>query len=124
MTGPTPAIPEPYALDDPSVLRLGKFLSNAPLSNGQFAPIPDPLSTLVAQAVCNYTRDLVYSGEHGDYVPLGHWESTPDLGDVQVETVAGEVTRMIHRVTGISVLGENPDQAWKMLREKVRATHG
>ncbi len=59
--------------------------------------------------MCNYTRDLVWSGEVRDFVPLGHWEATPpDLGDVQSETVAGEVTRMTHRVTGISVLGENP----------------
>lgn len=115
---------KPYALDDPTVLRLGKFLRNTPLSNNQFAPIPDPLSELVAQAVCNYTQDLVWSGEAGDFVPLGHWEATPDLGDVQVEPVSGEVTRMIHRVTGISVLGETPDQAWKLLREKVRQHNG
>ncbi|UVF60301.1 hypothetical protein SEA_MURP_27 [Gordonia phage Murp] len=116
--------PTPYALDDPTVLRLGKFLRNTPLSNNAFAPIPDPLSELVAQAVCNFTRDLVWSGEVRDFVPLGHWEATPDLGDVQSETVAGEVTRMTHRVTGISVLGENPDQAWKLLREKVRQHNG
>ncbi|GAC71044.1 hypothetical protein [Gordonia soli] len=113
--------PKAYALDDPTVVRLGAFLRNTPLTNGQFAPIPDPLSEYVAQAVVNYTQGLVWSGETEQYIALGDWESTPDMGDVQVENISGEVTRIVHRTTGISALGETPDEAWKLLREKVKA---
>lgn len=116
--------PKPFTLDDPTVVRLGKYLQNTPLSNGAYAPLPSPISELVAQAVCNYTLGLSFDAERRSWVPLGDWEATPDLGDVQVEPIAGgEVVRMIHRTTGISVLGENYDDAWKQLRQKVKA-HG
>lgn len=115
--------PKPYAVDDPTVVRMGKFLAGAPLSNGQLANIPHPLSQLVAQAVCNWTAGFVWEAERQDWGTVGDWEATPDLGDVQVEPIDGQVTRMIHRTTGLSVLGETPDEAWKLLREKVKS-HG
>lgn len=117
--------PRPYPVDDPTVIRLGKFLEKAPLSNGQMAPIPHPLSQLVAQAICNWTAGFVWSQENGDYIASGDWEKVPDLGDVQVEVIGGgPVTRLTHRVTGISALGETADDAWKQLREKVIANAG
>ncbi|MCF8605163.1 hypothetical protein L5I01_17555 [Gordonia sp. HY442] len=113
-----------YGLDDPTVVRLGKFLQNAPLTNGTPAQIPAGISELLAQAITNYTIGLAWSQENQDWVELGKWEAMPDLGDVQVEEIGGgEAVRMIHRTTGLSVLGENYDEAWKALREKV-AAHG
>lgn len=112
----------PYALTDPTVQRLARFLSRAPLSNGQFAPILEPMNALVAQAVCNYTQGLVWDFEREEYAPLGEWEKDPEFGDLLVENVTADgVTRMTHRVTGISVLGESPDDAWRQLRDKVRS---
>ena len=113
-----------YAIDDPTVVRLGKFLRNAPLTNGTPAQIPAGIAELVAQAVCNYTANLVWDNEAQGYVELQKWESLPELDDVAIETVGdNEAVRMIHRSTGLSVLGENYDEAWKQLREKV-AAHG
>lgn len=117
--------PKSYGLDDPTVLQLGKFLQNTPLSNGAYAPLPDPISQYVAQAVCNFTQGIVWDAEKRDYVPLGDYETTPEFGDVQVEAIGGgEVVRMTQRSTGISVLGENYDDAWKQLRQRVKAHHG
>lgn len=114
-----------YALDDPTVTRLGKFLARTPLSNGQFAPIPDPLCHLVAQAVANFSLGLAWDNDRSEWIAIGDWESTPDLGEVQVDTVADQVTRITHRTTVMSALGESPEDAWSQLRRKVRAAeHG
>ncbi|KXT55916.1 hypothetical protein Y710_16325 [Gordonia sp. QH-12] len=111
-----------YAVDDPTVIRLGRFLRNAPLKNGTPAQVPAGISELLAQAVCNYTQNLVWDHEGQRYVELQKWESLPDLEDVAVETIGdNEAVRMIHRGTGLSALGEDYDDAWKQLREKVAA---
>lgn len=121
-----PNEPQPYALTDPTVQRLAKFLSKTPLSNGHLAPILDPMNGLLAQAICNYTQGLVWDVDADGWVSLGEWQADPEFGDVLIETVTEEgVTRMTHRVTGMSALGESPDDAWRQLRTKVRsAAHG
>jgi hypothetical protein len=109
-----------YGIGDPTVVRLGKFLRDTPLANGRRAPVPPGVSELLAQAICNYTQGLVYDLDRQDWIALGDWEATPDLGDIQIEQIGGEVVRMTHRVTGISVLGENHDDAWTQLKTRVR----
>ena len=111
-----------YTLDDPTVVRLGKFLRNCPLSNGTPAQIPPQISELLAQAVCNYTAGLVWDNDARGYVDLQKWEDSPELGEVAIEIIGdNEAVRMIHRTTGLTVLGETYDEAWKQLREKVAA---
>lgn len=113
---------EPYSTEDPVVESLAKFLENTPLSNGAHAPIPSGISTLVAQAVTNYSQGLVWDREKRGWVELAEWAKNPELGDVDVKLIGNEgeqVVRMTHRVTGLSVLAENSEDAWKLLKEKV-----
>ncbi|WP_454175385.1 hypothetical protein [Gordonia sputi] len=117
--------PTPYAFDDPTVIRLGRFLENTPLSNNMRAPLPAPLSQFIAQAVTNYTLGLAWDADQRAWIELGAWEATADLGDIHIENVGdGGVVRMIHRSTGVSVLGENHDDAYRLLMDKVRKVNG
>ncbi|WIC89794.1 hypothetical protein SEA_SAPO_23 [Gordonia phage Sapo] len=112
----------PYAVDDPTVQSLGKFLENTPLSNGANAPLPPGVSTLVAQAVCNYAQGLVWEREARSYVDLGEWAKNPDLGDVQVKKLSDHdetVYKLTHGPTNLSVLAETPEEAWVALKKKV-----
>ncbi|QOC55723.1 hypothetical protein SEA_ARCHIMEDES_23 [Gordonia phage Archimedes] len=113
---------EPYALEDQTVESLATFLENTPLSNGGYAPIPSGISNLLAQAICNYSQGLVWDREKRGWVELAEWAKNPDLGDVDVRLIGEkpeQVVKMTHRVTGISVLAETSDEAWKLLKEKV-----
>lgn len=113
-----------YAVDDPTVTALGRFLQAAPLSNGTTTTgLGAELATLLAQAVVNYTQGLVWSD--GQWIDRAVFESLPDVGEVEIEQLAdGEVVRMRHRATGITALGESHDQAWQELRRKVVAERG
>ena len=113
---------DPYALEDQTVEALAKFLENTPLSNGGLAPIPSGISNLLAQAITNYSQGLVWDQDKRTWVQLAEWAKNPDLGDVDVRLIGEkpeQVVRMTHRVTGISVLAETTDDAWKLLKEKV-----
>lgn len=114
----------PYSLDDPTVSRLARFLERVPVSSGMvFQGLSSPTSDLLAQAVCNWTRGLVF--QDGDWVEASVWDTTPDLGDVEIESLAdGQVIKMTQRSTGISALGETHDQAWAELRRKAVSSNG
>ena len=112
----------PYPIDDPTVEALAKFIENTPLSNGAYAPLPPGISNLVAQAICNYTQGVVWDREKRGWADLNDWAKNPEIGDVDVTLIGEEpdrVVRMTHRVSGISVLAETPDEAWQLLKQKV-----
>lgn len=123
-----------YRLDDPTVQDLGRFLEAAPLANGTTTTGLGPeMAALLAQAVANWSRGLVWSGN--EWIERATYEQLPEVGDVEVETLAdGQVVKMRHRATGITALGESHDQAWAELKKKVvterdqygphRTTHG
>ena len=110
-----------YSVDDPTVVALGRFLQSAPLSNGTTTSgLGSDIAVLLAQAVCNWTRGLVFSD--GQWIERSTFESLPDVGDVEIESLAdGQVVKMTHRATGITSLGESHEQAWQELRAKVVA---
>lgn len=109
----------PYSIDDPTVASLAQFLERVPVSNGQvFQGLSAPISYLLAQAVCNWTLGLVF--QDGDWVERSVWETTPDLGDVEIEELGGgAVVKMTQRSSGVSALGETHNEAWAELRKKV-----
>lgn len=111
---------QPYAVDDPTVRGLARFLEAAPLSDGRTTSgLGSPTTDLLAQSICNFSQGLVF--QDGQWVEKSTWESTPDFGDIEVENIAdGQVVRITHRSTGISALGETHDEAWAELRRKVR----
>lgn len=115
---------QPYAVDDPAVAALGRFLQAAPLADGRTTTgLGSPTTDLLAQAVLNWLQGLVWVD--GRWQPTAVWESTPDLGDIAVEEIAdGRVVKISHRVTGLSALGETYDDAWTELKRKVRDHHG
>lgn len=110
----------PYGLDDPTVRALARFLESAPLADGRTTTgLCSPTTDLLAQAVANWSVGLVWSPHDGRFVDRAVWESTPDLGDVEVESLAdGAVVRLTQRSTGVSALGESHDEAWAELRRK------
>lgn len=109
----------PHALDDPTVRSLARFLEAAPLSDGRTTSgLASPTTDLLAQAVINWSQGLVW--QDGHWIERSTWESTPDLGDIEVEQIAdGQVVRITQRSTGISALGESHDEAWAELKRKV-----
>lgn len=113
----------PYALDDPTVVSMGRFLQRTPLSDGRTTEgLGSPTAELLAQAICNWSIGLVWDGDR--WAERSVWETTPDLGDVEIETLAdGAVVKMTQRSTGVSALGESHDQAWAELRRKA-STNG
>ncbi|AOE44376.1 hypothetical protein SEA_GHOBES_24 [Gordonia phage Ghobes] len=111
-----------YAVHDPTVVDLAKFLEQTPLSNGASAPLPPGVSQLVAQAVCNYTQGLVWDRESRSWTDLDEWAKNPSFDDVTVRKLEdGDdvVYRLTHRPTNLSVLAETPEEAWETLKEKV-----
>ena len=112
---------KPYAVDDPTVRSLARFLEAAPLSDGRTTSgLASPTTDLLAQAIVNWSQGLVWSDGH--WIERATYESTPDLGDIEIENIAdGQVIRMTQRSTGISVLGETHDHAWAELRQKVQS---
>ena len=109
-----------YELEDPTVLELGRFLRRARLANGTFATIPVGMSELLAQAVCNWFANWVF--DDGRWVSRAAIEADPDFGDVEVTVIGDdEVVKLRHRVTGIVALAETKPDAWRELRDKVRA---
>lgn len=108
-----------YALDDPTVEQLGRFLQAAPLSNGvTTSGLGADMARLLAQAVVNWAQGLVFSD--GKWIERATFESLPDVGEVEIEELAGgQVVKMTHRATGITALGESHDQAWAELKRKV-----
>lgn len=115
-----PAV-QPYELDDPFVESLASFLERVPMSNGQTtAGLAPPITTHLSQAILNWLSGLVWQDDQ--WVDRAVWESTPDLGDVEIEEIAdGAVVKMTQRSTGLSALGETHDQAWDELRRKANA---
>lgn len=113
-----------YAVDDPTVTALGRFLQAAPLSNGTTTTgLGAELSTLLAQAVVNWSQGLVWSDSQ--WIERATYELLPDLGEVEIETLAdGQIVKMRHRATGITALGESHDQAWQELKRKVVTERG
>lgn len=113
-----------YALDDPTVVDLGRFLQAAPLANGTTTTgLGEEVACLLAQAVVNWAQGLVFSD--GRWIDRATFESLPDVGEVEIETLAdGQVVKMRHRTTGITALGESHDQAWQELKRKVAAERG
>lgn len=114
---------KPYALDDPTVVALGKFLQAAPLADGRTTTgLTSPTTELLAQAITNWTQGLVWREDR--WVDKALMESDPDLGDLEIEELAdGQVIKMTQRSTGLSALGESHNEAWQALREKA-AQHG
>lgn len=112
-----------YALDDPTVVALGRFLQAAPLANGTTTSGLGPeVAAFLAQAVCNWARGLVFSD--GQWIERATFESLPDVGDVEIESLAdGQVVKMTHRATGVTALGESHEQSWQELKRKVVAEH-
>ena len=110
----------PHAVDDPTVKALARFLEAAPLADGRTTSgLASPTTDLLAQAIVNWTVGLVW--QDGHWIERSTWESTPDLGDIEIEPIAdGQVVRMTQRSTGISALGETHDEAWAELRRKVQ----
>ena len=108
-----------YALDDPTVQDLGRFLQSAPLSNGTTTTgLGADIATLLAQAVVNWSQGLVF--QDGAWIERAVYERLPELGEVEIETLAdGEVVKMRHRATGVTALGETHDEAWSELKRKV-----
>lgn len=112
----------PYAADDPTVEGLARFLENTPLSNGARAPIPPGISGLLAQAICNYTQGVVWDTDNHRWTDLTEWSRNPEIGDVDVKLIGNppdQVVRMTHRITNISVLAEDHETAWRLLKQKV-----
>lgn len=110
---------QPYELDDPTVVALGRFLQAAPLSNGTTTSGLGPeIAALLAQAVTNWSQGLVF--QDGSWIPRATFESLPDVGDVEITHIAdGAVVKMVHRSTGTTALGESHDEAWMELKAKV-----
>jgi hypothetical protein len=108
-----------FAIDDPSVVELGRFLQAAPLSNGAVANIPGGQSELLAQSVLNWFHNAVYEG--GQWITRADLEATPEFGDVEV-TILGddEAVKLRHRETGIVALELTREEAWSALKDKVR----
>lgn len=108
-----------YEMDDPTVVALARFLEAAPLSNGTTTSgLGSEMAVLLAQAVVNWTAGLVW--QDGQWIARAVFESLPDVGDVEIETLAdGAVVKMRHRTTGVTALGESHDEAWHELRRKV-----
>ena len=113
-----------YEVDDPTVQDLARFLQAAPLANGTTTSgLGGELASLLAQAVANWTRGVVW--QDGGWVSRSVFESLPDVGDVEIETLAdGAVVKMRHRATGITALGETNDECWDELRRKVVTERG
>lgn len=107
-----------YELDDPTVEALGAFLQRAPLANGTTTTgLASPTTELLAQAILNFGLGFVF--QDGSWIPKAVFETTPDLGDVEVEPLGdGSVYKLTQRSTGLSALGETPDEAWAELRKK------
>lgn len=108
-----------YELDDPTVQDLARFLQAAPLSNGTTTSgLGVEIAALLAQAVVNWTVGLVW--QDGGWVDRAVFESLPDVGEVEIETIAdGAVVKMRHRATGATALGESHNEAWTELKRKV-----
>ena len=108
----------PYALTDPTVESLGKFLQSAPLSDGRTTTgLTSPTTELLAQAVLNYGQGLVFSD--GKWIDKAVFDTLPDVGDVEIEELGGgEVIKMTQRSTGLSALGETHDEAFAELKRK------
>lgn len=107
-----------YALDDPFVVSLGRFLQSAPMSDGRTTTgLGEPTTSLLAQAIVNWMQGLVW--QDGRWVAVEKWETTPDLGDVAIEQIGdGAVVKITQRSTGLSALGESHEEAWTELKRK------
>lgn len=112
-----------FPLDDDNVIELGRFLRAARLSNGMVATIPAGMSELLAQSVLNWFANTVF--DDGEWVDRADIEADPEFGDVEVTEYGedGEVVKLRHRTTGVVALGTSKPEAWKQLRDKVRAHH-
>lgn len=112
--------PDPFTLDDETVVEMGRFLRAAHLSNGSVAQIPAGQSELIAQACLNWLHNAVYEG--GEWITRADLESTPEFGDVEV-TILGdeEAVKLRHRRTGVVALELTKPEAWASLKQKVRA---
>ncbi|WP_047888532.1 hypothetical protein [Rhodococcus sp. ARP2] len=111
--------PEAIPLSDPRVVQLGRFLQEAPVSNGGVAKIPEGQSELLAQAVLNWQDNLIYDG--GQWLARAVVESSPEFGDVEIKSLGNdEAFRLVHRPTGITVIEETRRGAWAALTTKVR----
>lgn len=112
----------PYELGDPVVARLGQFLTSTPLIDGRTTTgLTSPTTDMLAQSVLNWLRGLIWSHDDDEWVSRAAFERMPDVGDVEVEQIAGgEVVRITHRSSGVSALGMTADEAWAELRRKVR----
>lgn len=112
-----------FELDDPMVEGMGRFLRDAPLSNGTLARIPAGHSELVAQAALNWLNLRVWDG--GEWAPRAQIEAVPDFGDVEMTTLSdGEAVKLRHIPTGEVALGANAHEAWTALRRKVMEVSG
>lgn len=107
-------------LEDPRVIQLANFLETAALSNGRIANVGSGASQLLAQAVLNWQQNIVY--DHGTWISRADVENTPDFGEIEVRVIGNdEAFRLCHRPTGIVTLAETRDQAWRELKDRVRA---
>ncbi|MGR6579255.1 hypothetical protein ACT89R_01620 [Rhodococcus qingshengii] len=112
--------PTAIRLDDPAVVQLANFLETAALSNGRIASVGPGASELLAQAVLNWQQNMVY--ERGSWITRADVENTPEFGEIEIRTIGNdEVFRLCHRPTGIVVLAETREQAWRQMKEQVRA---
>ena len=64
-----------------------------------------------------WSQGLIWS--EGHWVDKAVFDTLPDVGDVEVETLAdGQVVKITQRSTGVSALGESHDEAWSELKRK------
>ncbi|MBM4492144.1 hypothetical protein GS982_13180 [Rhodococcus hoagii] len=111
-----------FELDDPMVGELGRFLQNAPLSNGTYARIPSGQSELLAQAALNWLNLLVWDG--GEWAPRAQIEAA-EFGDVEMTVLSdGEAVKLRHIPTGEIALGADAHEAWIALKRKVMEVAG
>lgn len=112
-----------FRLDDPMVVELGRFLNDAPLSNGTSARLFAGQSELIAQAVLNWLNNLVYDGS--EWVERAQIESVPDFGDVEMTVLSdGEAVKLRHVPTGAVAIGVDGREALQSLRRKVVEVSG
>ena len=116
--------PDHYALEDPATADLARFLTNTPLSNGGFAPIPGAFAGLLAQAVLNYSVNRAWDAQRRAWVPVKEYQALPGGHEVAYEELAPGVHKLTHPETGAYVIDTSLDAAWEEMRRKVADARG
>lgn len=107
---------------EPRIKALAGFLTAAKLPNGTVARMDPGVAGLLAESIIRWQAGDVWDA--GKWIPRGEVMPTPEAGDVLVESLAdGDVVKMTHRPTGLTVLGEDVQETWNDLRRKVK-DHG